>query len=323
MKSLFTFFILLTATIAFAQKQVTTFYKNYGRQVSLRDSADYMRTISAPDSGSKLYNVNDYYMSGQSKLSGKSRSPEYAYFEGECQEFYITGKRKTVSMYKTNALVGQQQLFYNNGIVAETRLYGDTVIRDPYALPERQYLIIALNDSTGTALITNGNGHYKKQTSATDKLIEEGDVKAGLREGLWKGRDDGAKITFQEYYSGGKLIKGTSVTSGADSVQYSGYRYRLPQFKGGIKNFYQFLARSVRYPQRAVQKSIQGRVDVGFVVEKDGSLVDIASSSKVDEELVAEAIRVMKKSPAWEPGIRFGRPVRVFFTSPIIFTLGR
>jgi TonB family protein len=321
MKLSFTLFLLFTATIAFSQRQTITFYKNNGRQVTLRDSADYMRTISAPDSGSKLYNVNDYYMSGQLKLRAKSRSPEYAYFEGECQEFYKDGKRKAVSTYKTNALVGQQHLFYANGILAETRQYPDTVSKTPLVSRDPIYSIISFNDSTGTPLIANGNGHYKKQATGNDKLEEEGNIKAGLRDGLWKGQE--GDIRFEEQYDNGKLVQGTSVSAIGDKVSYTMYRTKLPVFKEGVNKFNRFLANNMRYPRRAVQNDIQGRVYVDFIVEKDGSLTQISSKSNVDPELIAEAIRVVKLSPMWEPGVNYGRPVRVSYVVPIVFTLGR
>ena len=37
--------------------------------------------------------------------------------------------------------------------------------------------------------------------------------------------------------------------------------------------------------------------------------------------LDAEAVRVVKSSPKWKPGIKNGKPVRVTYTLPVIFIL--
>ena len=39
-------------------------------------------------------------------------------------------------------------------------------------------------------------------------------------------------------------------------------------------------------------------------------------------ELDAEAVRVVMKSPKWEPGKKDGKPVRVSYTMPVMFYFG-
>jgi hypothetical protein len=41
----------------------------------------------------------------------------------------------------------------------------------------------------------------------------------------------------------------------------------------------------------------------------------------VNEELGAEAVRVLKQSPLWVPGTQKGRKVRVVYTVPVSFSL--
>ncbi|WP_158826088.1 energy transducer TonB [Mucilaginibacter lacusdianchii] len=91
----------------------------------------------------------------------------------------------------------------------------------------------------------------------------------------------------------------------------------LPEPIGGTAAWSKFLQRTLRYPSTEAQ----GRVIISFVVEKDGSLTDITVLKGVSPELDNEALRVLKKAPAWKPGIQNGRPVRVKFTVPIVFQL--
>ena len=65
----------------------------------------------------------------------------------------------------------------------------------------------------------------------------------------------------------------------------------------------------------------QGRVIVQFVVNKDGSIVDVKVVRGVDPYLDKEAIRVISTMPKWKPGEQRGKPVRRKFTVPVMFKL--
>jgi len=96
---------------------------------------------------------------------------------------------------------------------------------------------------------------------------------------------------------------------------------REPQFKGGMLRFYQFLALNLHYPERMMRYNIQGNVIISLTVEKDGSISDIKSVKDVGYGSAEEAIRVLKKSPKWQPGYQNGEPVRVRYMLPISFNL--
>ncbi|TDQ09799.1 energy transducer TonB [Pedobacter metabolipauper] len=94
-----------------------------------------------------------------------------------------------------------------------------------------------------------------------------------------------------------------------------------PSFPGGIEKFYTFLKNTVKYPAMAQEANIQGKVYLSFVVEKDGSLTDIKVDRKLGGGTDEEAVRVLKRSPKWIPGIQNGKKVRVKFNIPISFSL--
>ena len=83
-----------------------------------------------------------------------------------------------------------------------------------------------------------------------------------------------------------------------------------------------FLRKNLRYPERAAEAGVGGKVLVSFVVEKDGRLTDIRIVRGIGFGCDEEAARVLKKSPAWEPGIQNNRQVRVLYTIPLHFQLG-
>jgi TonB family protein len=96
---------------------------------------------------------------------------------------------------------------------------------------------------------------------------------------------------------------------------------QVPQFPGGINAFYEFLASNIQYPADSRKRASQGRVIISFVVEKDGSLTNIHTVRGVDSSINAEAVRVIKLSPRWSPGIQNGHLARVAYSVPIAFTL--
>ncbi|MNE76333.1 Gram-negative bacterial tonB protein [compost metagenome] len=59
------------------------------------------------------------------------------------------------------------------------------------------------------------------------------------------------------------------------------------------------------------------RLNITFVVEKDGSLTDIKLSSSIGYGIPEEVQRVLVSSPKWEPGYDKGKPVRSLFRFPI------
>ncbi len=95
----------------------------------------------------------------------------------------------------------------------------------------------------------------------------------------------------------------------------------MPSFPGGDAALFKYLNDNIKYPVIAQESGIQGRVICQFVVNRDGSIVDIEVVRSVDKSLDAEAIRVIKNMPKWTPGKQRGKTVRVKYTLPVNFRL--
>ena len=95
---------------------------------------------------------------------------------------------------------------------------------------------------------------------------------------------------------------------------------KMPTFQGGdLQKFALWVYQSMKYPQEAVDKKIQGRVIVEFVVAKDGTVSSTKVLNNAPEILSAEAERVIKSSPKWEAGEHKGKKVNVKFVIPVVF----
>lgn len=95
----------------------------------------------------------------------------------------------------------------------------------------------------------------------------------------------------------------------------------MPDYPGGQKELLSFLSRNIKYPTKAEENKIQGRVVIQFVVNKDGSVSDAKVVRSVDPELDKEALRVVNSMPQWKPGMQKGEAVSVKYTIPIAFRL--
>ena len=119
-----------------------------------------------------------------------------------------------------------------------------------------------------------------------------------------------------------------------------------PRFQGGTQKLVQFMNANLKYPVEAQHYGVQGRVYVQFYVEADGKVTNAsvmradltdhlskktfnkynakqkkAMREEGENQLKAEALRVVKKMPNWEPAMRRGKAVRVKYSIPISFKL--
>lgn len=152
------------------------------------------------------------------------------------------------------------------------------------------------------------------------------------------------KVSFATYDKDGKPAPGgfhiKSEPGEGDGVVYhitpqQGFRFlaepdndsiyqiveQMPKFPGGESALMEYVSKNVVYPEEAKEKEIQGRVFIGFVVEKDGSIGEVKVLRGIGGGCDEEAVRVIKGMPKWKPGMQKGKPVRVSYQIPIYFKL--
>ncbi len=95
----------------------------------------------------------------------------------------------------------------------------------------------------------------------------------------------------------------------------------MPEFPGGRKALMQYLAQNIKYPEEAKRDSIQGRVFINFIIEKDGSVSNAKVIRGIGHGCDEAALEVVRNMPNWIPGEHDGQKVRVSFNIPIKYTL--
>jgi TonB family protein len=125
------------------------------------------------------------------------------------------------------------------------------------------------------------------------------------------------KVAFNQEYT----TEDITLTADAENLTVELKKIVMPEFPGGPAECMKFLAQNIRYPKKARENGIQGRVVVQFVVDKDGSIDDIKIVNSVSWELNDEAKRVIKKMPKFKPGTIGGEPARMQSFLPVMFRL--
>ena len=95
-----------------------------------------------------------------------------------------------------------------------------------------------------------------------------------------------------------------------------------PSFMGGGQNeFSKWVGKNLVYPEIAKENGVQGKVILSFTLTAEGEITNIKVVRGIDPALDKEAVRVVSKSPKWEPGKQRDRAVKVQFIFPVHFQL--
>ena len=89
-----------------------------------------------------------------------------------------------------------------------------------------------------------------------------------------------------------------------------------PSFNGDLAAW---LGKNLQFPELPAQMGMSGIAYIQFVVNTDGSIVDVVCAGAPHEDFAREGIRAVSKMPKWNPGEQAGKKVRVRYTLPINF----
>jgi len=95
----------------------------------------------------------------------------------------------------------------------------------------------------------------------------------------------------------------------------------MPEYPGGLVALDNYIKLNIKYPQAAKTEKIEGTVFVRFIVNIDGNVEEASVIKSVHPLLDAEAIRVVSTVSGWKAGIQGGKPVNVYYSLTVIFSL--
>ena len=156
-----------------------------------------------------------------------------------------------------------------------------------------------------------GNGLYQSYLDDGKTIRIKGRLMAGKRSGKWIFKDSKGTPGVDAVYLADSVISAIcydelgQIETGKTDCRVE----KQAAFKGGNDGWRRYLERSLVYPEDAVKNNIQGVVSVEFIIEPDGSVSNAIVLGSPDKLLAAEALRMIKKSPKWEPAIQYNRQI--------------
>jgi len=178
-------------------------------------------------------------------------------------------------------------------------------------------------------------GHYAKYGPSKKEQVKEGNTttyytngavyssvefKKGKREGKLVSYYPNGKIKREEIFQSNKWISGKLFAEDGKELPYTPFEM-LPQFPGGVEELSKIIVHHLEYPKGC---TAEGRVILGFVIDKDGTMINpkvVQSANPILSDAALKLFKAIASIYKWQPGMQDGRPVQVFYTIPITYRL--
>jgi len=95
----------------------------------------------------------------------------------------------------------------------------------------------------------------------------------------------------------------------------------MPNYKGGNSELIKYFGENLNYPEIAIRAGVEGKVILGFIVDRSGKIKDVKVLKGIGAGCDEEAIRVVSSMPDWNPGKQNGKPVNTLINIPVVFKL--
>ena len=229
----------------------------------------------------------------------------------------VTAQEKTTESQRITVEIGQFEIYDDDGAPMQLK---DTIIYnedgsyvkfvssdafDPISGEPRKKLSISTHNADGTTTGEITNLRWEMRGDTAIYTVEPFSISADkFRLDVIPGEDNPGQILRNDNDSVFQVVD------------------VMPEFPGGVNALISHVGQNVIYPAEAMEKEIQGRVFVGFVVEKDGSISNVKVLKGIGSGCDEEAVRVISSMPKWKPGKLKGKPVRVSYQIPISFQIG-
>ncbi len=207
---------------------------------------------------------------------------------GYRKDFFITGEKfEEVNFSKTDSVRdGLSQTWFKNGQLKEKKQYVKGKLEGKSA--------VWFEDGKKKWEMTYRNGelHDTLKTYHANQQLKRLDV-----------------------YANGKLLRGQCFNEAGTLVPHYPFEV-MPEFPGGQRAMFQFLANNMEIPKDMRKGRQNGHVVLSFMVGADGEPGNIKVVKTTHASLAANAIQVIQAMPRWRPGIQDGEKVPVRYTVP-------
>ena len=282
--------------LSVAQKKI--YYNDLGERAR-KKKATYYKELSKTEDN--LWKMEQFYMSGTPKFIGYAKKKNFKGKVGTHLTYYSSGKLKIKRIYKKEKLSLKEE-YYKSSKIKSTATYNDF----GWTSNKKSFY-------ESGQLETDVSYEYSFEDKDTRTII----ARAYYENGQLKQRDE----YIQDKKGGGrnhKLISGVLYNEEGNEIPHIPFM-TAPKFPGGKKVLYMFIKANLKYPKVALKEKTQGKVLVGFVVNKKGKVEKIKAIKSAHPDLEEEALRIVNLMPDWTAGTYNGKKVSVPFALPINF----
>jgi len=175
--------------------------------------------------------------------------------------------------------------------------------------------------------VAEGQVYFYNASGSIDSIHN---YKNGLAHGEWYYKNDTGRVTIVKVFSNGilreerNLIMEDSINNLRGTNEKEGDSKTIEkesEFPGGQQGWAKYLNKSVLYPDRAYNNKIQGMVQVQFIIDTNGNVIEPRIAKSVEFSLDEEALRLIRRSPKWIPAEQKGRKVKSYKLQPVVFQL--
>lgn len=307
MKKLILFFFFFTGILFAQENNDKVVYLDSLNKTASKENHVYYRIIKEYHLNKPEYIIEEYYKSGALRKVGPSETKEKISYKNIWTSYYENGTKRSVISYNKGLPSGPTQQWYDDG---SQRLIGEYTQNQEELTYELK--VMQFWNSEKKQTVIDGNGYYEE---VEDYSVSSGKVKDGWKDGEWKGKHPTLKYTFTEFYENRKLVSGKSFNALNIEFEYTKI-FLPPRPKKGLDHFYKYIAKKFRIP--IGQENVSGKIILEFVIDKDGSIVNIKVLKSINQEFDNEAIRLISQYPDWGVGELRGIRVRTSYAIPIL-----
>lgn len=279
-----------------------------------------------------------YYVNGKIKQSGFYKNGKG---EGEFKYYFENGKMKAICFVKEDKKEGEWKEYFENGKLAEIGFYKNNKKEGEwkayYVNGKLSRIVFFKNgdlDDSKEAKLYYDNGNLERTypqnfTGLCNFYFKNGKIKLsgnfenGNQIGEWKEYyEDGRLKETKIFKRDEKVTENSDVTNDDDEdnkvymkVEQDAY------FPGGDAAWNAFLNSTMKANLRKSNGAPEGdyNVIIRFLVDKNGMVNDVVPETKFGFGMEAEAVRIMKASPKWEPARQNGKKVYSYKKQTISF----
>jgi len=300
---LLSLFIISLSLSAQESKDKKVFLDSLWKETS-EGTHKYYSIIYDYYSSQNSYKVSNYYKSGALQMEGYTNNKESLSKVGDYIYYFENGNKKSKYHYNDESIpTGKYYTWYENGSPELEGAY----------LKNRsdEVTIIHYWNENHDQTVVNGNGYLKGRD-----FDGEGNVKSGVKDGLWKIKSKNSKEKITEIYDLGKFISGARIDENNVVTNYTEFE-KKPIPRRGMNDFYGYISKNFRYTKASIKEHIKGKIIITFIVDADGKIIEPTIVQSLGYGLDEEAIRVLESYGKWIPGEQRGAKVRCLFSIPI------